>query len=194
MINRRVFVCGVGVFPLLCSTASSSKEMSESPRLVGISMSEEEKSKHEIYMRLAIEQAKKNKLYPFGAVIVNEEAGEVLAVGVNSGNINPIYHGEMMAINDYIEKHGKKDLKNMTLYTTGEPCSMCMSAIAWCGIPRVVWASSIEKIRESGISQIDIGAAEIAERAKGFYQPKSLIAGVLADESDVLFESRKINN
>ncbi|NCE89373.1 nucleoside deaminase [Pseudomonas sp. L13] len=141
-------------------------------------------------MRVAIEQAKKNKTYPFGAVIVNEETGEVMAEGVNVSPMNPIHHGEIVAINDFVVRHGREGFKKMTLYTTGEPCAMCMSAIAWCGIPRVVWASSIEKIRQSGIRQIDIGAVEVAEKAKEFYRPDSLIAGILANESDRLFDQR----
>lgn len=88
-------------------------------------------------MRLAIEQAMKNPAYPFGAVIVNEITGEVMAEGTNSAALNPTHHGEMVAIDDYVKKHGNQDWARMTLYTTGEPCPMCMSAIAWCGIPRL---------------------------------------------------------
>ncbi|QJI32660.1 nucleoside deaminase [Pseudomonas sp. ADAK18] len=167
---------------------SSSKNISEPSKAPNIS--EEEKSKHKKFMRVAIEQAKNNKTYPFGAVIVNEETGEIMAEGVNSGAMNPINHGEIVVINSFVDKHGSSGFRNMTLYTTGEPCSMCMSAIAWCGIPRVVWASSIEKIRASGIGQISISAVEVAEKAKEFYQPEALIGGILASESDTLFDQR----
>lgn len=188
MISRRAFTYGLGALPLIYSAASSSKNISESSKTPNIS--EVEKSKHEKFMKMAIEQAKNNKTYPFGAVIVNEETGEVMAEGVNSGAMNPINHGEIVAINNFVDKHGNSGFKSLTLYTTGEPCSMCMSAIAWCGIPRVVWASSIEKIRASGIGQISISASEVAEKAKEFYQPDSLIAGILASESDTLFDQR----
>jgi len=188
MINRRVFTYGLGALPLMYATASSSKNISEPSKTLNIS--EEEKSKHEKFMKFALEQAKNNKTYPFGAVIVNEETGEIMAEGVNSGAMNPINHGEIVVINSFVDQHGSSGFKNMTLYTTGEPCSMCMSAIAWCGIPRVVWASSIEKIRASGIRQISICAVEVAEKAKEFYQPDSLIAGILASEADQLFDQR----
>jgi tRNA(Arg) A34 adenosine deaminase TadA len=46
----------------------------------------------------------------------------------------------------------------MVLYTTGEPCSMCMSALVWAGIGGVVFASSIDGIRRAGIDQIAITA------------------------------------
>ena len=59
-----------------------------------------------------------------------------MAEGTNSAALNPTHHGEMVAIDDYVKKHGNQDWARMTLYTTGEPCPMCMSAIAWCGIPR----------------------------------------------------------
>lgn len=191
MISRRVFTYGLGALPLVYSVASSSKNMPELSK--ALNTSDNEKPKHEKFMRVAIEQAKNNKAYPFGAVIVNEETGEIMAEGVNSGAMNPINHAEIVTINNFVEKHGSRNFKSMTLYTTGEPCSMCMSAIAWCGIPRVVWASSIEKIRASGIGQISISALEVAEKAKEFYQPESLIAGVLADETDKLFDQRRKN-
>ncbi|WP_202879036.1 nucleoside deaminase [Pseudomonas sp. 770NI] len=188
MISRRAFTYGLGVFSLTYSVASFSQE--PLAPVTATNLSAKEKAKHEQFMRGAIEQAKKNKPYPFGAVIVNQETGEVVAEGVNVSSMNPIHHAEIVAITDFMERHGRADLKNMTLYTTGEPCAMCMGAIAWCGIPRVVWGSSIEKIRQSGIRQIDIGAVEVAKRAKEFYRPDSLIAGILASESDLLFDQR----
>lgn len=191
MISRRSFTYGLGVFSVGYSVVASSKEVFELPK--ALTISEAETSKHERFMRIAIEQARKNTSYPFGAVIVNEVTGEIMAEGVNSGAVNPMNHGEIVVINSFVEKHGPGDFKSMTLYTSGEPCSMCMSAIAWCGIPRVVWASSIETIRASGIRQINISAVEVAESAKEFYQPEALIAGILVDEADKLFDQRKKN-
>jgi hypothetical protein len=54
----------------------------------------------------------------------------MLAQGVNNSKTNPILHGEIVAINDYVARHG---WANSILYTTGEPCPMCMSAIVWVG-------------------------------------------------------------
>ncbi|KAA1190190.1 nucleoside deaminase [Photorhabdus heterorhabditis] len=157
-------------------------------------LSEQEIAKHEKYMREAIEEAKKSAKYPFGAVIVNRNSGEILSRGVNSWVKNPILHGEIQAINHYVTLYGNQGWNNVALYTTAEPCSMCMSALVWTGIREVIWATSISGLRNMGIRQIDISAQEIAERASSFYSPISLVGGILANETDKLFsELRKKN-
>jgi tRNA(adenine34) deaminase len=143
---------------------------------------------HERFMWLAIEQARRNPKWPFGAVIVGTRTGEVLGWGVNSGAANPMLHGEVVAMNDYVHRHGNQGWADTTLYTTGEPCSMCMSAMAWANLRRVVWASSIDQIRRTDISQIDLSAREVAASARSFYTPELLLGGVLADHTDRLFE------
>ena len=89
---------------------------------------------HEAAVRLAIAAAKANPFYPFGAVIIGAADRAVLAQGVNSGKTNPILHGEIVAINDYAARHGNQGWADGSLYTTGEPCPMCMGAIVWAGI------------------------------------------------------------
>ena len=54
---------------------------------------------HEHYMRRAIELGKQNPRLPFGALIVDRVTGEILAEGWNRTEINPIWHGEIDAIN-----------------------------------------------------------------------------------------------
>ncbi|MDC0772469.1 nucleoside deaminase [Streptomyces sp. HD] len=139
-------------------------------------------------MWLAIEQARNNPEWPFGAVIVDSRTGEVLAGGVNSGADSPVLHGEIVAMNDYVRRHGNQGWTRTTLYTTGEPCPMCMSAMAWADLRRVVWASSIEEIRRTGIGQIALPAQEVAARARSFYHPELMLGGVLADHTRRLFE------
>ena len=53
---------------------------------------------------------------------------------------------EMMAIRAFLNGHEPADLKEATLYSSGEPCVMCMGAIIWCGIKRLVFAASIEQL------------------------------------------------
>src|ERR1700730_15219833 len=66
--------------------------------------------------------------FPFGAVIVRE--GEVLAKGRNLGktNNNPTAHGKMVAIRNFVAQHPAEALSGTTLYTSGEPCPLCMGA------------------------------------------------------------------
>lgn len=139
----------------------------------------------EYYMEMALQVAKKNPNAPFGTVIVDNKTGEVIAEGVNTTTENPTYHGEMVAINSALKKNPQIDWKNVTLYTTAEPCAMCQGAIIWSGISRVVFATSLEYLISHGWNQIDIHAAVVNSKAP-FYKGK-LVGGVLADKTNVLF-------
>jgi len=124
---------------------------------------------HEAATRLAIAAANANPFYPFGAVIIGAADRAVLAQGVNSGKTNPILHGEIVAINDYVARHGNHGWADGILYTTGEPCPMCMGAIVWAGIGGVVYASSITTLAEVGMAQVMIGASAVRDAAP-FYR------------------------
>lgn len=144
---------------------------------------------HERFMRLAITEARGNPAYPFGAVIVRPDTSEVMARGVNNSRENPILHGEIACMNDYLRGHGNQGWAPLVLYTTGEPCSMCMSALIWAGIGGVVFASSIDGIRRAGIDQIGLTAKQVSEAAP-FYNAL-LVGGVLAAETDRMFMERR---
>jgi len=144
---------------------------------------------HEAAMRLAIAAAKANPFYPFGAVIIGAADRAVLAQGVNSGKTNPILHGEIVAINDYAAHHGNQGWADGILYTTGEPCPMCMGAIVWAGIGGVVYGSSITTLAEVGIPQIMIDASAVRDAAP-FYHGR-IVGGVLRAETDALFRNRQ---
>ena len=135
------------------------------------------------FMRLALAEAALGD-YPFGAVIVRD--GAVLARGRNLGKQeqDPTAHGEMMAIRNFLAAHGPEKLKGTTLYSSGESCPMCMGAIVWCGISRVVFGASIAELATK-IGQI-MGNAEIA--AKTPFADIALTGGVLAKESLALFK------
>ncbi|MFE3527191.1 hypothetical protein ACFXOD_37640 [Streptomyces sp. NPDC059161] len=77
----------------------------------------------------------------------------------------------MAATNDYVRRHGNRGWADTTLCATGEPCSMCMSAMAWANLRRVVWGSSIDEIRCTGIGQIALSAREVAASASSVYPP-----------------------
>lgn len=137
------------------------------------------------YMQAAIEAAKENPSAPFGAVIVDNKTGEILARGVNASAKNPTLHGEIAAINNLAQSHPDVDWKTVTLYTTAEPCSKCQSAIVWAGISRVVFATSIDYLIAHGWHQITIPSAYINSKAT-FYKG-TITGGVLADKTDPLF-------
>lgn len=136
------------------------------------------------FMRMAIEEARQAD-YPFGAVITRGDA--VLARGRNSGSRlrDPTAHGEMVAIHDFLASHGPEPLRGATLYTSGEPCPMCMGAILWCGIGRVVYAASIPQLA-TRMHQILVGSEEMARRS---FAPIDITGGVLEAEALALFDT-----
>ena len=137
----------------------------------------------ERFMRIAIEEARQAD-FPFGAVIVRD--GQVITRGRNLGRTNgdPTAHGEMVAIRRCLADHGSAAMRGSTLYTSGEPCAMCMGAILWCHFGRLVYAASVEQLATK-IDQIMISTAEL--RAKTLFVPISITGGVLADEAMALF-------
>ena len=134
-------------------------------------------------MRPALDEARRGD-YPFGAVIVRD--GEVIARGRNLGKTDgdPTAHGEMVAVRRSLADHGRAALVGSTLYTSGEPFAMCMGAIIWCHLGRLVFAASVAQLATK-IDQIMNSSAEIA--AKAPFAPIAISGGVLADEAIALF-------
>ena len=145
---------------------------------------------HEAATRLAIAAANANPFYPFGAVIIDAADRTVLAQGVNNSKTNPTLHGEIVAINDYVARHGNQGWADGILYTTGEPCPMCMSTIVWTGIGGVVYGSSITTLAEAGIAQIMIRAREVRDAAP-WYRGR-IMGGILRAETDALFRNSRV--
>jgi tRNA(adenine34) deaminase len=135
------------------------------------------------FMRMAIAEARLGD-FPFGAVIVRD--GAVIARGHNRGRTtgDPTAHGEMDAIHKCLAEHGREALRGSTLYTSGEPCVMCMGAILWCHIGRLVFAASVTQLATK-LDQIMVSSADIA--AKAPFAPIAITGGVLADEAMALF-------
>jgi tRNA(Arg) A34 adenosine deaminase TadA len=99
-------------------------------------------SAHEEYMveaiRLAIENIDNNG-GPFGAVIVKD--GNIVGVGTNrvTANNDPTAHAEVMAIRAACKQLGTFNLEGCTIYSSCEPCPMCLSAIYWAGITELYY-------------------------------------------------------
>ncbi len=182
MWSRRAF--GSSVAAVACTSLPAG---AASPGLIDLSAIPV--SVHEQAMRLAIAEAHGNLAFPFGAVILRAADRQVMATGFNKGASNPTLHGEIVAINDYVARHGNRGLGQAILYTTGEPCPMCMSAMVWAAIGGVVWGTSIEQLRRFGINQISIPATTVIG-ASPFYHG-GILGHVLQAETDALFRNRK---
>ena len=106
------------------------------------------------FMEMAIEEAKLGIVEghggPFGCVIVKD--GVVVGKGHNEviKNNDPTCHGEMMAIHDACKNLKTFNLKGCELYTTGEPCPMCFSAILWANIDKVYYGCNINDTENIG--------------------------------------------
>jgi len=140
----------------------------------------------ETHMRRAIRLAANNPKYPFAAVIVDEEK-KVVGEGWNRSAQNPTWHGEMDAINKCAAAHPRVDWTRLTLYTTAEPCAMCQGAVAWAGIKRVVFGSSIPFLKSLDVWAIDIRAEELARLAA--FRKCAVVGGVLEEECNKLFRA-----
>ena len=79
---------------------------------------------------------------PFGAVVVKD--GVIVGRGHNEvlKNNDPTCHGEIQAIRDACRNLGTYDLSGCELYTSAEPCPMCLSAIIWANIKTVYYGNS----------------------------------------------------
>lgn len=106
------------------------------------------------YMFVAIEEARYGIRHghggPFGAVIVKD--GEIVGRGHNQVILNndPTCHGEMMAIHDACKRLGTFDLSGCEIYTTGEPCPMCMGAILWANFDKVYFGCNVIDTEDIG--------------------------------------------
>lgn len=100
------------------------------------------------FMQEAINEAKKGIKHkhggPFGCVIVKN--GKIVGKGHNKvlKNHDATCHGEIMAIRDASKKLGTYDLSSCQLYTTGEPCPMCLFACMWANISTIYYGATIK--------------------------------------------------
>ena len=106
------------------------------------------------YMKAAIEEAEHGihagEGGTFGCVIVKD--GKIVGKGHNEvvKRKDPTCHGEIMAIHEACRSLDTFDLSGCELYTTGEPCPMCMGAILWANIGKVYYGCNIADTEEIG--------------------------------------------
>jgi tRNA(Arg) A34 adenosine deaminase TadA len=103
---------------------------------------------------------------PFGASIVQTKSGKMLLRALNAvrQEFDPSAHAEVRAIRLATKRLKQISLTGYTLYTTCEPCPMCMSAALWAGLDRVVYGATIEDANRH-CNQIQIPATEVASRS-----------------------------
>ncbi|GHC09598.1 nucleoside deaminase [Cerasicoccus arenae] len=107
------------------------------------------------YMRRAIALSARASLEDrsggvFGAVVVKD--GIIVGEGWNRviAQNDPTWHAETSAIRAACSRLGTFDLSGATIYTSGEPCPMCLSAIYWAHIDKIYYAATIGDALEYG--------------------------------------------
>lgn len=93
-------------------------------------------------IQLSIDNVHSGRGGPFGAVVVKD--GNIVAEGANQVTFtnDPTAHAEVLAIRDACKKIGSFDLAGCEIYTSCEPCPMCLGAIYWARLSRVYFANS----------------------------------------------------
>ena len=103
------------------------------------------------FMKRAIELSInniKNNGGPFGCVIVKNN--QIIAEGVNrvTSSNDPTAHAEIVAIREACKKLNTFNLQGTDLYTSCEPCPMCLSAIYWSHIDKIFYGNSRDEAAE----------------------------------------------
>ena len=127
---------------------------------------------------------------PFGAIIVDKE-GNIISNGNNQvlKNNGPTAHAEIVAIREACKKLSSYDLKDYTLYTSCEPCPMCLSAIIWANIKEVYYGCTKEDAGKIGFRD-DI----IYDYLKGKNKDLINLKQIDREECIKTFEEYKNNN
>jgi guanine deaminase len=140
------------------------------------------------YMRLAIQRAQEGIAAgqsPFGAVIVKD--GEVVAATHNTvwRDCDPTAHAEVNCVRRAASALKTIFLHGCTIYSTTEPCPMCLSAIHWSKLERVVYGASIADAAAAGFCELYVDAKTLVEMGKSELRVES---GVLRAECAALLE------
>jgi len=127
-------------------------------------------AKHEEYMRRAIANSRKAGVEyktggAFGAVVVDKD-GNVLADGVNHviSQSDPTFHGEMHAIRQACALLKKPKLDGCILYTSSEPCPMCLATAYWAGLDGIVYGAVVADSKQYGNFDDEFIYAEFAKQ------------------------------
>ena len=96
-------------------------------------------------VQLALDNAAAGQL-PFGAVVVRD--GTVLATGVNTEvrDVDPTAHAEVAAVRNACRQLGTRFIEGATIYSSCEPCAICVGVAAAAGVTRIVYAAPKEFI------------------------------------------------
>lgn len=122
-------------------------------------------------IHIAIDEARRgmqnNHGGPFGAVIVKD--GEIIATAHNEvlSSKDPTAHAEILAIRRASQKLKQFDLSDCEIYTTSQPCPMCLAAICWARIKRIHYGTTTEEVANVGFDDSNIYRILKGEQSSG---------------------------
>ena len=95
---------------------------------------------------------------PFGAAVLTQSSLETVTATVNSYRESPLLHGETNCIREFFETPAaqRPDASTCIFFSTHEPCSLCLSGIAWTGFPILIFLFTYEYTRDSEAIPEDI--------------------------------------
>jgi guanine deaminase len=143
----------------------------------------------EEFMRRAIALSRKNLETmaggPFGAVVVKD--GRIVGEGRNDvlATNDPTAHAEIVAIRDAARRLGTFDLSGCEIYTSCEPCPMCLGAVLWARIGRLYYANDRDDAKAIGFDD-DAFYREVTLPPERRSVP---MARLLADEARAVFKA-----
>ncbi len=122
---------------------------------------------------------------PFGALIVETSTGKPLMQALNAvaAENDPSSHAELRTVRLATRKLRSRSLKGHTMYSTCEPCPMCMANALWAGLDRVVYGATIKDANRH-CNQIRIPAKEVARRSD---MPCEIVGKILRKQCYALF-------
>ncbi|MBK6264418.1 nucleoside deaminase [Marivirga sp. S37H4] len=136
---------------------------------------------HEFWMKMAIDLARESKT-PFGSVIVDNE-GQFVGAYNTAIHDGAIAHAEINALRK-IDKLDYNHPEDLIIYSTVEPCPMCMSAIIWTEIGQVVYGADIP-FASTYCKQINLRAQEVANTST---LDTIIMGGILKEDCESLFK------
>ena len=141
-------------------------------------------------IKIAIEGVQNNEGGPFGAIVVKD--GKIIGRGNNkvTSTNDPTAHAEVIAIRDACKTIGSHQLEGCVIYTSCEPCPMCLGAIYWARPDKVFYACT-----KKDAAQINFDDAFIyKELALPISERKMEIAQLLRNEGLVAFKEWELKD
>jgi tRNA(adenine34) deaminase len=136
---------------------------------------------HEHFMRLALEEAARGGAegnHAVGSVVTRDEAVTARGRNLEASTLDPTAHAETVALRQAAQELRRLDLSGYTLYTTAEPCPMCLGAMMASGVTTLVMGARLQP----GTSRWGPYAVEKLIELTGWDNRLLVVTGVLPDE------------